>query len=187
MKKFLLVVSATLFMIYSGSAQEAQFGLKAGLNMASIDVKNAGDYDARAGLHVGGLAHIHISRHFAIQPELVFSMQGGESGNNKLKLNYINVPVQAQYMFNNGLRLQTGPQLGFLVTSELESNGVDIDIDDAFNTVEFAWSVGAGYLFPGTGLGVDARYNFGITDIDESSFEARNRVFQAGLFYQFRH
>ena len=34
-----------------------------------------------------------------------------------LRLNYINVPV-LQYMFGDGFRLQTGPQLGILTNAK---------------------------------------------------------------------
>ena len=124
-----------------------------------------------------------------VQPELVFSMQGGEdeSENMKLKLNYINIPVLAQYMTNEGFRLQTGPQLGILTSAESKFGDVEIDSDDDVSTADFSWVFGAGYLFR-SGFGIDARYNLGISNIsDNESFEARNRVFQVGVFYQFMH
>lgn len=186
MKKILFVASAAILISLTTGAQETHFGLKAGLNMASVDVKNNPDYDSKAGLHVGGLAHIHLARHFALQPELVFSMQGGEDDAGKLKLNYINVPVLAQYMFDQGFRLQTGPQIGFLVSAKKKIGDVDVDYDEAYSSIDFSWTVGAGYLFP-NGFGIDARYNIGISDIDESAYDAHNRVFQVGLFYQFMH
>jgi hypothetical protein len=186
MKKVVCIVSAIIFLSVA-KAQETHFGVKAGVNVASVDIKNGEDYDSKAGLHLGGLAHIHISRHFAVQPELVFSMQGGKDGDEKLKLNYINIPVLAQYMTAEGLRLQTGPQLGFMVSAESKSGDVEIDVKDDLSTFDFSWTFGAGYLFP-SGFGIDARYNHGITNIsDDNSFEARNRVFQFGLFYQFMH
>jgi hypothetical protein len=186
MKKCLFVVLATVLTSISLYAQETHFGLKAGMNLASVDVENNEDYDSKVGLHLGGLAHIHLTRHFALQPEVVFSMQGGEDDAGKLKLNYINVPLLAQYMFDEGFRIQTGPQLGFLVSAKKKIGDVDVDYDDAYSNIDFSWTIGAGYLFP-VGLGLDARYNFGINDIDESGFESRNRVFQVGLFYQFMH
>ena len=186
MKKCFFVLLATILTTISLNAQETHFGLKAGMNLASVDVENNEDYDSKVGLHLGGLAHIHLTRHFALQPEVVFSMQGGEDDAGKLKLNYINVPLLAQYMFDEGFRIQTGPQLGFLVSAKKKIGDVDVDYDDAYSNIDFSWTIGAGYLFP-VGLGLDARYNFGINDIDESGFEARNRVFQVGLFYQFMH
>jgi len=164
----------------------SQFGIKAGVNVASVNVEDGEDWDARTGFHAGGLVHIHVDEHFAVQPELVFSAQGGESGNTKLKLNYINLPVLLQYMTNSGFRLQTGPQLGFLISAESKTGDVEVDVDDNLKKVDFAWSFGGGYIFPSR-FGIDARFNLGISNINDASpAEARNRVFQVGLFYHLK-
>jgi hypothetical protein len=166
---------------------QTNFGIKAGYNSASVQVSDGADWDSKSGFHIGGLAHIHVASKFAVQPEVVFSTQGGERSNSELKLNYVNVPVLAQYMVADGFRLQTGPQFGFLVSAEQEVGDLEIDIDDVYDAFDFSWSFGAGYLFD-NGLGIDARYNLGLTNIsDDSDFEAKNRVFQVGLFYQFRN
>jgi len=187
MKALCVAVLAGIFSFYTAGAQ-TNFGLKAGYNSSSVQISDGADFDSKSGFHVGGLAHIHISEHFAVQPEVVFSTQGGEiSDDNTLNLNYINVPVLAQYMVNDGFRLQTGPQVGFLVSAEREIGDVEIDVDDTYNSVDFSWVFGAGYLFT-SGIGIDLRYNLGLNNIsDDSDFEAKNRVFQVGLFYQFRN
>jgi hypothetical protein len=88
-------------------------------------------------------------------------------------------------MFDEGFRLQTGPQLGFLTGAETKSGDVEVDVDDQIKSIDFSWVFGGGYLFP-QGFGIDVRYNLGISNIsDISGFEAQNRVFQLGLFYQF--
>ena len=171
---------------FIAQAQNTNFGIKAGYNSSSVQISNSSDFDSKSGLHAGGFAHIHISSHFAVQPELMLSCQGAERGNTRLKLNYINVPVLAQYMINDGFRLQTGPQIGFLVSAKQKIGDVEIDIDDVYDAVDIAWSFGAGYIFS-SGVGVDLRYNIGLNNIsDDESFKAKNRVLQAGLFYQFK-
>lgn len=186
MKKFLAAAVVMLFLLSVTRAQHTNFGIKAGYNSSSVQISDGSDYDSKSGIHIGGLAHIHITTHFAVQPEISFSCQGGERPNTKLKLNYVNVPVLGQYMISDGFRLQTGPQIGFLVSAEQEVGDLEIDIDDTFNSVDFSWSFGAGYIFD-SGLGIDLRYNLGLNNIsDDSDFEAKNRVFQAGLFYQFK-
>lgn len=181
-------MSAVILIACAAVAQQTSFGIKGGVNFSSVEVEDGEDFEGKTGIHLGGLAHIHITRHFALQPELVFSMQGGEdeSENMKLKLNYVNIPLLAQYMTADGFRLQTGPQLGILATAEQKFGDVEVDTDDDISTVDFAWTFGAGYLFR-SGFGIDARYNLGISNIsDDESFEARNRVFQLGVFYQFK-
>ncbi len=187
MKKLLAIAIFSCFSFSALFAQHTNFGIKAGYNSSSVQITNSNDYDSKSGLHVGGLAHIHINKHFAVQPELVYSCQGGEAGNTKLKLSYLNVPVLLQYMVNDGFRLQTGPQVGFLVTAKQKVGDVEFDIDDDFDAVDFSWAFGAGYIFS-SGIGIDARFNLGLNNIsDDETFEAKNRVFQVGLFYQFKH
>ncbi|MEO5564257.1 MAG: porin family protein [Chitinophagaceae bacterium] len=177
-----LLLVTTLFAQHSN----VHFGIKAGANFASM--KNGEiNTDSKAGLNVGGLAHIHLSKTFAIQPEVVFSMQGGTHENgDKNKFNYLNVPVLAQYMFGEGFRVQTGPQLGLLLSAKNEINGVEVDIDDLLKKSDFGWAFGASYITK-QGIGIDGRYNLGITSISKNDFELKNRVWQVGLFYQFKH
>lgn len=178
-----LSITATIF------AQQAAIGLKAGLNVANLSNSSGYDMGSKLGFNGGLLAHIHLAPSLALQPEAVYSNQGAKYTVNgtehELNLNYINIPVQLQYMFNNGFRLQTGPQVGFLA-------GVKDKVGDAetgyftsqdFKTVDFSWSAGLGYLSP-SGLGVDGRYNFGISDVNNvGSNVLKNNVFQLGLFY----
>ncbi len=185
------IVTAFAFCIASFSAfsQSVHWGLKGGVNISDIEADGPAILSSRVGFHGGGLAHIHMSDRFAIQPELLYSNQGADIdiSDEKYKLGYINVPVMFQYMFKNGFRLQTGPQVGFLVKATRDDGNTETDIKDNLETVDFAWSAGLGYITKSR-LGIDARYNFGITDIAESpGVKYQNRVFQIGLFYQFKH
>lgn len=174
-------------------AQHVEFGVKAGLNLSTVKVgSSAGNSDPRLSAHVGGLAHIHLTKEFAIQPELVFSGQGfkttntGNSNKSNYKLNYLNIPVLVQYMFNNGIRLESGPQVGLLLSGKYKTGDVTTDVKNAYKDIDFAWAFGAGYIMP-SGLGFDARFNLGIAKInDDIMADRRNGVFQVGVFYQFR-
>jgi outer membrane protein with beta-barrel domain len=183
MKKVFLS-ALTVILVNMAFAQHVEFGLKGGVNFANLKDDANSNTDARTGFNAGALAHIHLSKTFAIQPEVVYSVQGAEYSSGKMQLNYINVPVLAQYMFGNGFRLQTGPQLGILTTSKFKSGNTKVDVD--MRTADVAWSFGASYISP-MRLGVDARYNLGLTDISKASPDLKNRVWQLGLFYQFRH
>lgn len=186
MKKILLL-GVVLFLLKATFAQRTvNFGLKGGVNFTNLK-DDANSTDSRTAWHAGGLAHIHLSDRFAIQPELVYSAQGAQYEDDvKLKLSYVNVPVLAQFQFGNGFRLQTGPQLGILATSEVKTGHAESDLEDGIKNFDVAWTYGASYLSR-SGLGIDARYNMGLRDISDNHPDLKNRVWQAGLFYQFRH
>ncbi|MFT3674450.1 MAG: porin family protein [Chitinophagaceae bacterium] len=184
MKQVLSILGLSLLMAGPIAAQSTSFGLKAGLNVASLETSGT-DLNGKAGLYVGGLAHIHISPHFALQPELMYSMQGGQRDNQTVKLNYVNIPFLAQYMANDGFRLQTGPQLGILAAAKSKTGDVEVDIKDNLSGTDFSWVFGAGYLFP-QGWGIDGRFNLGLSNVDDNdNSTVKNRVFQIGVFYQF--
>jgi hypothetical protein len=145
----------------------------------------------KIGFNVGVLAHIHTGNQFwAFQPELYYSAEGAKSkanNDNKLDLGYLNLPVLIQYMFDNGFRLEAGPQVGFLMNAKNKVGSTSTDVKDDLNGAVFSIPAGIGYL-TSTGLGFDARYNFGISNIyKESATKVHSNVFQFDVFYQFSH
>lgn len=191
MKFNLSIAVAAILIMSNASAQKINVGIKGGFNQYNIHNDNGAEYDAKSGFHLGLLGHIHLAKQLALQPELIYSAQGAEyttsNVNTKIKLGYINVPLMVQYMFNNGFRLEAGPQVGFLINAESETNNNTTDIGDNLNTVDFALGAGLGYV-TSSGFGVDARYNLGLSNINESgSVKSTNRGFQLGVFYLFHH
>ena len=188
------IICAILCLTITGiaKAQHASFGLKGGLNISNIHNSNGTYYNPAAGVHAGGLVHIHLTKHWAVQPELVFSTQGAKFRNagteTNYNLSYVNVPVLAQYMFANGFRVQAGPQVGFLVHAASRNNELKQHTMDDYNKVDLALSAGASYQIPNSGFGLDARFNLGVTDISKNNaVNSTNRGFQAGVFYLFRN
>lgn len=179
---FLFVCFASTSFLF---AQDPKFGLKAGLNMATVT--NAGG-DLKPGFHGGLLAHVHITPAFSLQPEVVYSGQGTKfSSNDKLLLNYLNIPLLLQYNFDNGFRLQGGPQIGFLLSAKRKLGSVDYDQKSSYQTVDFSLPLGLSYLGY-SGFGADVRYNIGVTNIAKNSTATyRNGVLQLGVFYLLDH
>ena len=187
MKKTLIFCAVLMCsgIIYS---QSIQFGLKGGLNGSNLNFESSTDGNYKLAWHAGALAHIHLSKQIALQPEITYSEQGSKINDQgyeyDINLNYVNVPVMLQYMTGSGFRIQTGPQVGFLVHAQNEATGFEAE-DKNYKNIDFSWSLGAGYKFT-SGFGIDARYNHGLTDVHETiTTDIHNRVFQVGVFYQF--
>lgn len=190
MKRIFSAVVCVL-LLASAQAQDPKFGLKAGVNLSTLNYSGNTDADWRTGFHAGVISHIHLTPAFSLQPELYYSSQGAEfeNGNNdaELKLSYLNLPVLFQYNFNNGFRFQGGPQIGFLMDDEFEVGNVSVNNATDLKTVDFSFPVGFSYLSH-SGIGVDARYNIGISNInDDGGSSVRNNVIQFGVFYLFDH
>lgn len=205
MKKLLLIAGVALLTL-STQAQEIRMGAKAGLNLATIGGDDTGDAKSRTSFHIGGLVEIPISEKFSVQPELLYSSQGATakdsetflgqtiSFESKLKLDYINIPIMAKYYVIEGLAIEAGPQVGFLVSAkgEIEVTGggeaesEKEDIKEFYNTLDFGVGLGASYrLDMGVFFGV--RYNLGLANInkDSGNFKNQNNVFQISAGYTF--
>ena len=189
MMKTVVLLSAIFLCGVTLNAQRTnvEWGVKGGVNISHFKLEPDHNTDGRISLHLGVLSHIHITEHFALQPELMLSGQGADYGDDREdKFTYLNIPVLAQIMFGEGFRVQTGPQAGFLMNAKSENNDVEVDIDDNFNRFDAGWVFGGGYLAR-SGIGVDVRYNLGLSNISEDDdIKVKNRVWQIGIFYQFR-
>ena len=165
-------------------------GIKGGLNVYEVHDDDNNQFDPRVGYNFGLLGHIHAANHFAIQPEIVYSAQGEKyivgTETTNYNLDYINVPILFQYMFNKGFRIHAGPQVGFLVSAKSENSTGTVDNKNDIEPIDFALSLGVSYVHTPTGFGFDARYNLGLRNINKNStVKSTNRGFQVGLFYIF--
>lgn len=153
------------------SAQSLDLGIKGGINYASLSNL---DSDGRLGF-TGG---IFIGARFntlGLQAEVLFSQQGGRLNQKDIETDYVLVPVLAKLHFLRIFNLQFGPQFSYLLNDNiLESEKVDI-----------SGAVGLG-LSLGSGLRVDARYNFGFTDaVTFAGASGKNRFISLALEYSF--
>ncbi|MEQ8549481.1 MAG: porin family protein [Cyclobacteriaceae bacterium] len=192
MKPYLYLIIAFLITGNSAQAQHANIGIKGGLNGYTIEGDNSGGNDLKLSFNLGLLAHFHLGNQFALQPELVYSGQGTQrkiAGSNvDLNLNYVNIPLLFQYMFDNGFRLEAGPQLGILSSAKSVIGNNSIDVKSDYESTDVSIAMGMSYVKPSTGFGFDIRYNYGLTNINKSNTSnAYNRGWQLGFFYLFEH
>jgi hypothetical protein len=192
MKFYFILLVTVILSTGLASAQHVNFGIKGGLNAYTINSNGPAEYNVKPGFHVGILGHVHLANNFALQPELVYSRQGtrmmtGDSHSN-YNLDYLNIPVLFQYMFDNGFRLQAGPQLGVLVNANRRHGDMNVNHKDDFRPLDLGATLGVSYVHPPTGFGVDARYNVGLNNINaNAAYNSFNRGLQVGVFYLFKH
>lgn len=183
-KVFLMFVMAGAFAV-SARAQ-IKYGAKAGLNMANIGGSDVEGNKARAGFYAGGFVEIPAVDKLSVVPELIFSTQGTKSesdNDNKLNLNYLNIPVMARYAIASGFFAETGPQFGFLLSAKSKWDGNSNNVKDGYKKLDLSWGLGVGYVST-TNIGVNARFNFGLSKLDkDGDVKSFNRILQVGLFY----
>ena len=173
MKK-LMMIAAMMVAAISVNAQNevGQITLKplVGINLA--DVTKTDGADMRVGLAAGVEAEYGVAEKFGVTAGVIYSMQGIKGGGETLKLDYINIPILANYYVIPGLAIKAGVQPAFNVSDDdTEAKGFDLAIP-----------VGASYEYKSFVL--DARYNFGVTKIWDG-VDCKNSVFQITLGYKF--
>ena len=185
-----------------------QFGLKGGMNVASISKDGTlSDTSSKIGFNAGVFMNAPLAENFSIQPEVLYNDLGskityGQNDNNSYSTNlgYISVPVMFQYNATPEFYLEAGPQFSFLVNANnklKDGNNNTLVNDwtklakDNLNTFDFGLGLGAGYYFTPQ-LGLTARYVAGMTKIgkDDNVYgqpykDSKNNVFQVGLAYKF--
>lgn len=183
MTRVVLLVLAGLMTIPS-QALGQEFGIKGGLSLANINVRDPDQLPAelqwccspwdgtRYDMTVGLFGGVNIRPGVAVQAELLFSRRGFDISSTRdlpgarLRMSYVEVPVLLQYV--GGLvRLYAGPTVGFLTSSSQWSDAVtrnDVFIPtDALADVDVSVTIG-GSLHRGR-FSLDGRYVHGLRDV----------------------
>lgn len=192
MKRILLSVLTMFAAVSIVNAQGFHVGAKAGANMTKIDGQSFKD-GYELGYQLGGFIEVDFSKNIGIQPELLFSQTNTKvaSGFNdiyenidnaiagdKVKLNYLSIPVLLRLNAGKLLTFHVGPQFSILMNSDetLLNNG-----KDAFKKGDFAAILGA-QVNLGT-FRVYGRYNIGLSDINDidNQDKWKNQQVQLGV------
>ncbi len=219
MKKIMMIAAMMVAAISANAQNEVgQLTLKptVGMNIASM-TKTEGDSKVRVGIAAGVEAEYGITESFSLSAGLLYSMQGVKgngsfdldffdeyfnyvgdaeyTGKATVKLDYINIPILANYYVIPGLAIKAGIQPAFNVSKKVKFEGdviisgnkketvnVDKKIDDGVKAFQFAIPVGISYEYKNFVL--DARYNIGVTKAFKYT-DSRHSVFQITLGYKF--
>jgi hypothetical protein len=201
MKKIVAIAVITLGSIGFAQAQEIDFGVQVGLNLANLQGDDVEDVDARTGINVGLTGEYEFSPSFGLMVGAIYSQQGADGSilgqDSTLKLDYINVPVLAKfYLGGSGFSIDAGPQIGFIVKDEYEINeGAFAGSTTDYDAEPIDLSVGGGLSYKFRegafleGISLSTRYMVGLSNIyndnDTFSDNVTNQVFSFNLGYKF--
>ena len=115
MKKFILIA---LFVLgfSSASLADTDFGVEVGIRQQSGDSDATGtSTDAENGIQFGGFAHFQIVDNLHLRTGMLYTERPltttGISGDNKVKMTYLDVPVALMYKFEEGAGVYGGVSL----------------------------------------------------------------------------
>ncbi|WP_116787950.1 porin family protein [Flavobacterium psychrotrophum] len=163
MKKLLLTtLFAGLCSITAGAQAKGniEFGLNVGYNSSSISTTEYRNYfDSHSSFNVGMGADFFFNDRWSIKVKAIYDRKGydnvyfTDSGtmvtfNANLKLDYITVPVMANWHFGRKRNwyLNFGPYVGFLVNAK--ETRFDQDLKEGFNSTDAGLAFGIGVKIP---------------------------------------
>jgi hypothetical protein len=216
MKKSFLLLAVMLTL---GTAVQAQFSIipKAGISLANVNFdEDEEGQKSNLGLVAGVGFNIPITsdNFFAIQPEILYVQKGYAYENQgvdvRSSFNYIDVPLLLKINFGGDAikaYVNAGPSFGYWLGGKIKADDEDVKIrfgdadnltadevtldSDDYNRLDIGLQFGGGVGFgigPGSLL-LDARYGFGLTNLNsiegasDSENQSKNNVFQFTLGY----
>ena len=234
MKKILIFLAVTVLSAMAATAQNkvGEFSLKPmiGINVSDLSSDEEVNYKAKVGFTEGMEAEYGVTPWLGVSLGAIYSQQGAKynatleelginengqevlvklSMTGKLKADYINMPLLANFYVWKGLAVKIGLQVGFLVNDKMNAlvemaavtkpvfdvltplsenvfTSYSFEESDICKSVVFGIPVGLSYEYKNITL--DARYYFGLTRMDdvEDDAPARNRCLSITLGYKFK-
>ncbi len=223
-----------LFAVMSLSAMTAiaqnkvgEFSLKpmAGINVSDISADEEVNYKVKVGFTAGVEAEYGVTPWLGVSLGAIYSQQGAKiktslsefgvneegrqvavllSMKGKLKADYINIPLLANFYVWKGLAVKTGVQVGFLVNDKMNVDAamarvtapdtdkityVDLSLskpstDNFFSSFSVeesdicksvVFGIPVGLSYEYKNITLDARYYFGLTRMDDAEDDAPAR------------
>ena len=190
MKKiFLVAVIAVMSLTASAQNEVGQITLqpKAGINLSTIT--GDGNQKMKVGLVAGVEAEYGLAENFGLAFGALYSMEGckyndwaGTDKSLKYNLDYINIPILAQFYPVKGFAIKAGVQPAFNVRHKASFDGNTQTINDIKS---FNLSIPVGLSYEYQKFVLDARYNIGVTKLVKNADKGRNSTISITLGYKF--
>ncbi|WP_284652281.1 porin family protein [Flavobacterium terrisoli] len=164
MKKIILTAIIALGIPSFLSAQKKgdfELGFNAGYNISSATSYYVSTERGK-GFNIGGSLNYYFTRSWSIEGKLIYDQKGwdndrieddqGTSYNSDYNLNYLTVPIMANYYFGDDEKdkknwfIEFGPYAGFLLSAK--ENRFGTDIKESFYKNDFGLTLGAGVKIP---------------------------------------
>lgn len=222
MRKIYILTTLMIFIAATHTNAQLRYGINAGLNRSTIKGQAAGSLQgvvdltngmintqAKNGLYVGGFIEMPLGDAISIQPGVYYSQKGyalkgnltpdkfdflGVNAKAELQSHYIDIPVLFKAEVAKGLQVYAGPQVSYLVKSNLRMDaglfGISLlntkmDVTNNFNKADFGVVGGASYTFD-NGFSINAGYDHGLSRLDRNSnLKSYNRTFKVGVGFTF--
>lgn len=184
----------SFFVFAFASHMNAQFGVKGGINLASLqqegieaDLENIQD-GTILGFQLGAMYRLSLTDNLKLQPEVLYIQKGGKQDYEVVAIdrqtevqtfyNYLEVPVMLQYYFGEeatgfmvegglfaGLAMSGKNEVTTVLMGETSEATTEFNFDDQDNQKRLDYGVSFGLGYALNNLTFNLRYNFGINNL----------------------
>ncbi len=188
MKKLGSVLLVTVFAVALALPRPAEAGIRLGIKGGASIANVNGNFEdelenwkSTVGFCGGIFLEFNFGRILTLQPEVLYTMKGTDTGLGKLKFDYIEIPVLLKLRLPTGSVhpfVFAGPAFGFTLKSALEG----VELND-FPKSDYSAVLGGG-LQLGRSFHIDVRYTMGLQKLEIPDLEAidlKNGVLSATI------
>jgi Outer membrane protein beta-barrel domain len=199
MKKLIAAIALSVFAFVNANAQTVAF--KVGYTHSDVIVspEPANIFTPKETFHAGiAIKDLKITDKIGFQPEILYSMQGFKVASvGNVGIHYLSVPLLVTFPVAEGLELQVGPQVSYMVNSRVGvvNDLFSITYKGLFHNFDAGAVAGVEYKVSDN-ISLGGRYYLGMTDVNKDFsfgnnknlsdyFQMRNTGIQAYVSFGF--
>jgi opacity protein-like surface antigen len=199
MKKLIAAIALSVFAFVNANAQSVAF--KVGYTHSDVIVspEPANIFTPKETFHAGiAIKDIKLTDKIGFQPEVLYSMQGFKVASvGNVGIHYLSVPLLVTFPVAEGLELQVGPQVSYMVNSRVGvvNDLFSITYKGLFHNFDAGAVAGVEYKVSDN-ISLGGRYYLGMTDVNKDFsfgnnknlsdyFQMRNTGIQAYVSFAF--
>lgn len=199
MKNLIAAITLSIFAFVNVNAQSVAF--KAGYTHSDVIVspEPANIFTPKETFHAGiAIKDIKLTDKIGFQPEVLYSMQGFKVASvGNVGIHYLSVPLLITFPVTEGLELQVGPQVSYMINSRVGvvNDLFSITYKGLFHNFDAGAVAGVEYKVSDN-ISLGGRYYLGMTDVNKDFsfgnnknlsdyFQLRNTGIQAYVSFSF--
>lgn len=199
MKKLIAALALSVIAFVNINAQSVAFKVGYSHSDVLVSPEPANIFTPKEAFHAGiAIKDLKLSDKIGFQPEVLYSMQGfhvASVGN--VGIHYLSVPLLITFPVAEGLTLQVGPQISYLINSRIGvvNDLFSITYKGIFHNFDAGAVAGVEYKVSDN-ISLGGRYYLGMTDVNKDFsfgnnknlsdyFQMRNTGIQAYVSFSF--